>query len=458
MILATGKKITNGGNDGVAGSANDGGGGGGGAAGSTWIRTESFAFQDATTSTRPIHSTGGAAGALSGSGAVGAAGGDGWVRIEAKTMNGAFLESSTSSFYATLHTTENMSNYGSLFVGKVDTEAADVAELYSSQEALEPGDIVSIYPEASASSRFDVNKSVRSGLRAPIGAVSTKPGLILGSVDIPSSVTTYPIALKGRTPVKVANTHGNIVRGDAITLDELAGFGSKAIGSGYIIGYALEDIDFEQSGSICPANARTTDGNEPLCGTVMTFIETGWYDPSAMALSVLSPDELSALSFDAFTYATESGTIDVSPTLRSFMQNAVAATVGFIGDLKAGRLDVLELRIGGKPLAQYIDELIGVRTTSHTQDISNYKELNASESGQLSLSTISIASSSAVVLSESTASATISSSISSIEEIRQSIESFMHSIITFFGKVFFKAPVSVPVEYGGNVYDSKLYI
>jgi hypothetical protein len=72
--------------------------------------------------------------------------------------------------------------------------------------------------------------------------VSTKPGILLGFDDTPTREGDgqYPIALKGRVPVKVSTENGPINPGDQLMLSTIPGTAMKATGTGAVIGIALE--------------------------------------------------------------------------------------------------------------------------------------------------------------------------------------------------------------------------
>ncbi len=287
VIPSTGKNITSTGSNGTAAPSNDGGGGGAGAGGFVWLRGDTIDLLDQTTS-RYIIAQGGAGGALSGSGAVGAAGGDGITRIDARSITGSANESSTTNGLLITYYTTNVSNLGVLHVGKVDTEAADVAEVYQSEDNLEPGDIVQTalsVTDPNIDKKLAVQKA-NTPYSGIFGAVSTKPGLVLGYVDIPSKYRTFPIALNGRTPVKVTNLGGSIHKGDAIALSSIPGVGQRAVRLGNIVGFALEDFDPETSPvAPCPI-AGAGDDPQVVCGSVTTFIQPGWYNPQTQIAAI----------------------------------------------------------------------------------------------------------------------------------------------------------------------------
>jgi hypothetical protein len=121
---------------------------------------------------------------------------------------------------------------------------SDLAENYYSNEALEPGDIVS--------PSLPVNyMSKSSDKNTMLGIVSTEPGVALGGgPDYQGG--GFPVALAGRVPVKVNNEGGNISVGDGITLSSVHGVGTKARPGEVVIAIALDNFNFEnkQSGKV----------------------------------------------------------------------------------------------------------------------------------------------------------------------------------------------------------------
>jgi hypothetical protein len=286
VVGANNDGITALGADATAGSANDGGGGGGGGGGLIWLRAQKLDFQDSA-QIDFIEIAAGALGAASGSGGAGADGADGQANIQARILSGIPNSGGTTMPDHILNNTAIGNTYGTLHIGKVDVEAADVAEIYQSEEALAAGDIVMpafISTDPKVNPKFAVAKA-SSASTTIMGAVSTAPGLVLGSLDIPDSYKTYPIALNGRTPVKVTGQNGIIKKGDAITLSSMQGVGARAVKSGYIVGYALEGFDPDTS-PVFPC------GNGGECGSVMTFIIPGWYSHETEIADLVSMEKL----------------------------------------------------------------------------------------------------------------------------------------------------------------------
>ncbi|HVY68237.1 MAG TPA: hypothetical protein VHA30_05075, partial [Patescibacteria group bacterium] len=134
----------------------------------------------------------------------------------------------------------------------------DVAEIYNASEPVAAGDVLVLDASASSSSATStplVRKAARPYDSHLLGAVSTAPGLILGSgrgevllggesttyIDTANASTAPAVALAGRVPVKVTNENGVIEPGDFLTSSALfPGYAMKATRSGYVLGQALE--------------------------------------------------------------------------------------------------------------------------------------------------------------------------------------------------------------------------
>lgn len=129
----------------------------------------------------------------------------------------------------------------------VQTGARDLAEIYFSTDALEPGDVVSLTDGVNS-----IAASTKAHDPSVIGIVSSRPGLLLGSLfedeDRPGDPRAgHPVALLGAVPCKVSDEGGPIRRGDLLTPASLPGHAMRAVGSGHppgtILGKALAPHD-----------------------------------------------------------------------------------------------------------------------------------------------------------------------------------------------------------------------
>lgn len=122
--------------------------------------------------------------------------------------------------------------------GAFGAGGADVAEMYGSDETLEPGDLVA------ASGAGKVRKSLGGAAGEHVlGIVSARPGLVLGlngDMGVEEMTGSYPVALKGRTPAKVSLENGPIAPGDLLSASAKPGYVAKAVRSGRVVGTALE--------------------------------------------------------------------------------------------------------------------------------------------------------------------------------------------------------------------------
>jgi hypothetical protein len=127
----------------------------------------------------------------------------------------------------------------------IDT-GADLAEIYTTNDtSIEIGDVVSLDPTL----QTGMKKSELAYDQSVLGVVSTRPGLIMGSVDR-EGVKAMPVALSGRVPVKVSTENGKISVGDYLTTSETPGVAMKATEAGAIIGTAMSSYDGEDAGQI----------------------------------------------------------------------------------------------------------------------------------------------------------------------------------------------------------------
>ncbi len=181
--------------------------------------------------------------------------------------------SSQSFSVCALSSTNSGASLGGLITATVIDSGADLAEIYSSNDAsLEAGDVVALDSTLSAG----VKKSTKSYDSSVIGIVATNPGMVIGDVE-KEGVKAVPVALAGRVPLKVSTENGPIKPNDLLTSSSTSGAAMKATKAGQIIGQAM--TGFEGSG----------------VGSVLVFIKTDYWAGSS--------------SLD-LTLDTESGLID----------------------------------------------------------------------------------------------------------------------------------------------------
>ena len=155
--------------------------------------------------------------------------------------------------------------------------AADYAEMYPVEEGIEFGDIVAVGSEMVKTyditngsidwnkEKGDITKLVKSDKTYQsnvIGIVSDNYGDFSSTGNnIKEENNPMPVALSGRVPVKIASDSEPIYPGDYITTSNELGKGTKATKAGSVIGKAL--------GFWTP---------ESTSGTVMVYVEQGYYD------------------------------------------------------------------------------------------------------------------------------------------------------------------------------------
>jgi hypothetical protein len=149
----------------------------------------------------------------------------------------------------------------------------DYAERFPSIETLSPGDLVTTDPA-------DVNhvKRTVSVNDVVLGIVSTKPGFITGAY----ASGTYPIALAGRVPTRVSTANGAILPGDQLAPSTVPGVAVKAVGSGPVVGIALEGYDAPTEGKISVFVQPGWKGGEILStgsGATTIVYQAPTYDP-----------------------------------------------------------------------------------------------------------------------------------------------------------------------------------
>ena len=133
-----------------------------------------------------------------------------------------------------------VSNSGDVFAdGNFNANGADIADLFSTRDQLEPGDVLSI------NSSGDVVKSQHAFDGAVVGVYSTKPAFV-GDNSSDANLQSVPVALAGVVPVKVTSENGVVAPGDLLVSSSTPGHAMRAgenpaIGS--VIGKALESDD-----------------------------------------------------------------------------------------------------------------------------------------------------------------------------------------------------------------------
>ena len=115
---------------------------------------------------------------------------------------------------------------------------SDVAEIYGTNETLQPGEVVCI----DSSMRAGVKKCMSRSDPTAIGVVTTEPGLVIGSLE-DAGASSVAIVLSGRAPVLVSTENGPIKQGDLLTPSSTPGVAMKATKAGQVIGQAIGPYD-----------------------------------------------------------------------------------------------------------------------------------------------------------------------------------------------------------------------
>lgn len=135
------------------------------------------------------------------------------------------------------------------------------------------------------------NKPYQSNI---IGIISTSPFQSMGRAILDYAKNPNPIAVVGRTAVKVSTINGAIFPGDPITSSVIAGVGMKATNPGVIVGKALESFfcqDFpcrtdkeilywvNQEGDKIEDPQNYQKEKYPVA-KIQVFVNIGWHHPS----------------------------------------------------------------------------------------------------------------------------------------------------------------------------------
>jgi len=110
---------------------------------------------------------------------------------------------------------------------------------------------------------------------------------ILGVAVRSGAEDSATVTTRGKVDIQVTNENGEIKRGDPITasLTE-SGIGAKAITEGMIIGYALEDAEYEGLGTDSTSEGAMPEGNANIgTGTIQIAISPEWYIDQSRNLS-----------------------------------------------------------------------------------------------------------------------------------------------------------------------------
>ncbi len=233
--------------------------------------------------------------------------------------------------------------------GTAYTSASDLAESYQSTDTLEPGEIV-----VTGTGTDSIQRTSTSYQNAILGAISTQPGILLGSSGADGAPDTgYMLALAGRVPVKVDDENGPIAIGDPIASSSTAGYGMKSTQAGAIVGFALEAYSGIGPGSISVfvspqfyvGSVLATDGSATVVSGDLAMASTGTatatasgFDSNAFQLRGSGWDGAAAQNVQ-MSMATD---VTNSSDYRLSIKNTAGSEVAYVsqaGDMAiAGRL------------------------------------------------------------------------------------------------------------------------
>ena len=161
-----------------------------------------------------------------------------------------------------------VSSNGDIFSGtkgSINTGGADLAERYTSEDDLLPGELVSIdylSPHGVLRSKVPYQEDL-------LGVVSSNPGFVAGAFTEKS----HPVALVGRVPVWTSLENGPIRVGDRLTSSATPGLAMKATKAGRVIGIALTSTDLATVVP-CPRDEKKS------CIQTMMFVNlSDWRGP-----------------------------------------------------------------------------------------------------------------------------------------------------------------------------------
>lgn len=123
--------------------------------------------------------------------------------------------------------------FNTVFAKATTAQYADLAEVYTSDQAYAPGTVVVFGGEAEVTQSYDSHDTRIAGV------VSTNPAYLMNGAE-----SGIPVALQGRVPCRVI---GPITKGDRVVSSHIAGVAQRLdtqlYQPGCIIGKALQAID-----------------------------------------------------------------------------------------------------------------------------------------------------------------------------------------------------------------------
>ena len=148
--------------------------------------------------------------------------------------------------------------------GNFASGGTDFAEVFDSNGDLTVGDLVEIAQGSSLESNLPkVKQSSSYQSLKMIGFVTDRAGFVGGRQTDMDKISVKTIGLVGRVPAKVSSVNGPIAVGDPLTSSDIPGRAVKAITAGPVIARSLENFSQGE-------------------GTILVFVQYGWFDPGKL--------------------------------------------------------------------------------------------------------------------------------------------------------------------------------
>ena len=145
--------------------------------------------------------------------------------------------------------------------GNFASGGTDFAEVFDSDGDLTVGDLVEIAQGSDLESNLPkVKQSSSYQSQKMIGFVTDRAGFVGGMQTDMDKISVKTIGLVGRVPAKVSSINGPIAVGDPLTSSAIPGRAVKAITAGPVIARSLENFSQGE-------------------GTILVFVQYGWFDP-----------------------------------------------------------------------------------------------------------------------------------------------------------------------------------
>jgi site-specific recombinase XerD len=241
-------------------------------------------------------------------------------------------------------------------VNIVDCSGApsDIAEFYPSVADVEPGDLVTIIPDATTG--FRAVKSTGRYDQNLLGAVSTIPsgpnGGPLGEEVYSADEHPQAIGLTGRVPVKVSLENGVIEVNDFLTSSSTPGVAMKATQTSRVIGRALERYDgtvqvstetrlqeYNRRKLEITINAEPVDP-APGIGKIAMFADPTWHN-TELAINGSGDATLNGTSLANYSVSDDQGLVTRMGAFAKATIAQITAGLTRTNDLEVGTISPL---------------------------------------------------------------------------------------------------------------------